>query len=1713
MDAMPRDLTDSDVEMSGICSDSMREDYGVPNNSISGLELTSGVGGTTRPRRRTWMQAVVTSPHEPNHLLKEENLRGIQTSLANEYINHSIRDVHRRVEAILKPREALWRAIFLHCVQPSALLLLLGIGLLTSAMSISPDPYAASESDNSYWYIVELCCCIMVYIFHLILDVSLYVRRTTDVFNKLTALLRKGCNFSGALGGLSGLRDADSCKIISVLRNAEEAKPSLILANHSIAPSSWVSDGIGRYKNRCQLQSSIVMGAHFKEIFLLFEAYFDNPETYPISIDCCVQSQARKLHLHGQIRPGNELGWLPGTWMPIRIEVEVKHRSQSSDSGCGYIEIAATGNQGNISLRNVSVSHVSWRWHSLPAAMTVARQDESPVYDVAMDTGKMRFLVFGEDLLASALLSVFKKPGMKEIPPPKGFEIPEGQVNGSYNFNNGIPATTTQSGNRLNHMGGPMVQTPPPSLRSPMTRVLASPFMGTPCVSPAPSSCIDDHPSPFLSPRDDYRHDGHRRHIRMESENDALHSSIHSGSEACRSSQGSSLDDSEVPEPTSYECKEAPKTPTQLLMFLTQRCMAYLAFILITIMSIVNGVRYSLGLMDSVSWYYIFVSPAVGTALGVLPIGALFVLRLLDCYANACLRSMIEIQDTSLHVAQSRHSDRQRKFRENYSGGRSSTDSSFTCSESEEQSEGDEAAGDIFGETGVGELLFGRYAPNLSGKEPPPASQDESGMSLEALSHPSIDRKMIFRHLFHIITNRTASMPKEWWGGSYDLVHSKNACQVLGSLTVLTCVDKDGILSEVVPLPEKVLVMKRKENEKYEDEEMVDSLRKQSMLLPILRRSREDDSDDSFIEQQMHHHQRQKTSYARKLYHKMAFLTLELCPDSSAENLFQFADPDWKKHLAKLKPLGLTAALHCLQYLEEEVAGVQQPQTNRSHTRRKRYQHTSSHMREQLHFDDTILWGKHLYFLGKEIGFSESMLTASGFKLKKRIHTWRPMEKKKRRKENKTENVFDIDKANNDSTLDSRQQMASLVVVDPDGQWQLLSIGAPQFLLEYTSDYWNGEEVLPLEETDRKELMYRSNEWRRQRDLVTVAFAYRPLPDHYQAFIQEDSSGEAVHILEVADQSRGDTSSDEHSQGEENTQSSDPLRGLPPDIIYQRLQKKQIFLGMVGSRTQPKNMVQETIEAFQKAGIRFIHFNKGNERMTKAFGEKLGLCNTGNDWNCCISLRDDAATDWKNVKARLPVGINAIETHLSTTDNVPLLVPLFCDASPTATKHMISLLQQYDEVVACVGSCLNHTNSLGFQQADLSISLMPTCNTKTMHENRSLTASRLTLFGLPGCPIGKELPQGAYLEKVSTNFLSSLQNLMSLGSLVGLPTAISMTPTEYPLYFILALIKQARLQLHCALNVTEAVISWSLCWGLCFFICSLAMLPEILTITQLVWQLFLLIPVLSFAVYEPFESLLCVRVMKIHPNKNAMDEHWAVFKHLVSLWFIRYLLTSLAIGGVFVWTLIYTTGENIVDLLPPSANVLRRSSFEQDLQYSRHVTMCAATLFFGMHGVGSLSRHLGIKVFQLVKDDSGKTSLQFAQCRRKIGSDHYNPLEFPTCLLHVFLCICLQFGFSCLALSQFSPSPRNLSLPRYLYVYVITYTVLILVLDNYGKGRRKKMYVDNQVWRKINFDTRLGMHSPRGEDRGDEDKAALKVGRKAGSDSKTLWNAVPFYSL
>ena len=76
-------------------------------------------------------------------------------------------------------------------------------------------------------------------------------------------------------------------------------------------------------------------------------------------------------------------------------------------------------------------------------------------------------------------------------------------------------------------------------------------------------------------------------------------------------------------------------------------------------------------------------------------------------------------------------------------------------------------------------------------------------------------------------------------------------------------------------------------------------------------------------------------------------------------------------------------------------------------------------------------------------------------------------------------------------------------------------------------------------------------------------------------------------------------------------------------------------------------------------------------------------------------------------RAQLPKGINNIRPHLETMDNVPLLVSLFTDCTPANTQEMITIMQEYGEVVCVMGSAANHHNTPVFLQADATLAIQP----------------------------------------------------------------------------------------------------------------------------------------------------------------------------------------------------------------------------------------------------------------------------------------------------------------------------------------------------------------------------------------------------------------------
>jgi hypothetical protein len=160
--------------------------------------------------------------------------------------------------------------------------------------------------------------------------------------------------------------------------------------------------------------------------------------------------------------------------------------------------------------------------------------------------------------------------------------------------------------------------------------------------------------------------------------------------------------------------------------------------------------------------------------------------------------------------------------------------------------------------------------------------------------------------------------------------------------------------------------------------------------------------------------------------------------------------------------------------------------------------------------------------------------------------------------------------------------------------------------------------------------------------------------------------------------------------------------------------RQQIFLGIAASSVPVKHDVSDFREDLTNAGVRFIYFSPRNMRRSKPVAEKIGI---EFDWNCAISLRDldggealdphraiSSYGDW-DFHAKMPHGVEAIKKHLIEVDNVPLLVSLYTDATPRTIDQMVHVFQDYGEVIMSVGSAYREHNQQIFNSSDVAVSV------------------------------------------------------------------------------------------------------------------------------------------------------------------------------------------------------------------------------------------------------------------------------------------------------------------------------------------------------------------------------------------------------------------------
>ncbi|GAB0089019.1 transmembrane protein 94 [Sergentomyia squamirostris] len=690
-------------------------------------------------------------------------------------------------------------------------------------------------------------------------------------------------------------------------------------------------------------------------------------------------------------------------------------------------------------------------------------------------------------------------------------------------------------------------------------------------------------------------------------------------------------------------------------------------------------------------------------------------------------------------------------------------------------------------------------------------------------------------------------------GDASVLARSTNVVQVFGTMTALCCVDKKGILSWPNPTAEKVFFLR-------------DSRDKPSAH----------SSSTSFESQQSGQRPQKEKSVAE---------VLDLTHDQHSPFKLEFDSKNWREHMDSLKPLGLailvnTCCPHTQAYYAQFCGHVTAvalfdkdlvPVTNR-------YDIVESSLNSFMH-------GRCLCGLSTRIGFKKRAREA--FSLEGKIASYRHLEPDVVRRDTRFTRSLELAAK---IKVPFPHCLSVVMRQHRDQSLQLMTQGTADIILDCCDDYWDGNDLRPLGEVERK----RAQDFY-QRNALTAyctAFSYRPLrrgitgalaglsPDVAYMELPPESIYKMSHI-DPSKCEHMDTAEERLQKSPVNLDSvnyTDPQAEKVKDVDgCFEMECHQIFIGMVTMQYQAQLDIVHMIERLDKACIRFVHFSKENELRSRVFSEKMGL---ESGWNCHISLlsgtQDDQpdaevlaaqklppsdddfdneksmllgkvpaevkkvsasnsgaasreesirldvldengrrlsndstlacetqqnptqslscltdSTDqsgpmlWNANKAKLPRGIENIRPHLETVDNVPLLVSLFTDCSPDATREMLTIMQSYGEIVVCLGSSANATNAEIFLQADCSIGVEPfypqVCQDFPAYVESNLTTQST---GSYKSRLAKWLPPRQYNKSavISPVYLSRLLN--------SLPCSIAIS-REDPLS-IIALVELSR---------------------------------------------------------------------------------------------------------------------------------------------------------------------------------------------------------------------------------------------------------------------------------------------------------------------------------
>ncbi|XP_037663978.1 transmembrane protein 94 isoform X10 [Choloepus didactylus] len=521
-------------------------------------------------------------------------------------------------------------------------------------------------------------------------------------------------------------------------------------------------------------------------------------------------------------------------------------------------------------------------------------------------------------------------------------------------------------------------------------------------------------------------------------------------------------------------------------------------------------------------------------------------------------------------------------------------------------------------------------------------------------------------------------------GTSPTLSHSSSLLHSLGSVTVLCCVDKQGILSWPNPSPETVLFFSGKmEHPHSSHEDLTDDLSTRSFCHPeveeepherdallagclsnTLHLSNEQEPGNSPgdgpkpAEPHFHHRPHGRSQHpsgsnvsfsrdteggeeelhrsqprmegeayeAEDLVCDCHLEMLRLSQDQQNPSCIQFDDSNWQLHLTSLKPLGLNVLLNlCDASVTERLCRFSDHLCNVA----LQESHSAA---LPVH----VPWG--LCELARLIGFTPGAKEL--FKQENHLALYRLPS---------AETVKETSLGRLSCATKRRpplSHMISLFIKDTTTSTeQMLSHGTADVVLEACTDFWDGADIYPLSGSDRKKVLdfY-------QRACLSgycSAFAYKPM----NCALSSQLNGKCIELVQVPGQGSFFTlcelpsTSPLKQSTRRNSWSSDEGLGevLEKEDCMQAL-SGQIFMGMVSSQYQARLDVVRLIDGLVNACIRFVYFSLEDELKSKVFAEKMGL-ETG--WNCHISLTPNGDMPGSEIPPSSPSHAGSLHDELN----------------------------------------------------------------------------------------------------------------------------------------------------------------------------------------------------------------------------------------------------------------------------------------------------------------------------------------------------------------------------------------------------------------------------------------------------------------------------------